>query len=270
MTSELSSILKSIAARHSSDAGRDEAFDGLVRLGRTAGFDDVSFLWGQAIAAPDMQAGFRVHEIKHLSSCDDVWLQNLTRECGFDDDYDFVRILQGERAPFLSGLKFVEQLGELSQDQYNILKLKAEAGFSANLVIPIAASPVIGPATSAVVFLSDRPAHHILQAISGDFMSLHSGALMAASSLLKFLHVDQTVQKHAVSELPERRGALTKRQSLVLEKVAQDLKPAEVAQQLRISKSTVEFHLAGARQALNVRTTAAAVARALRLGLLDT
>ncbi len=68
---------------------------------------------------------------------------------------------------------------------------------------------------------------------------------------------------------PARRGALSARQIEILQMLADGKSPKEVARQLRISTQTVKNHLAGVRQALGVRKTAAAAAVAFCRGLIQ-
>jgi len=74
--------------------------------------------------------------------------------------------------------------------------------------------------------------------------------------------------------LAHRRGILdeqviTKRQVEVLELAAQGLSLGEIAERLVVSPSTVKTHLANSYARLGVKNRAAAVAQAIRLGLVD-
>jgi len=65
------------------------------------------------------------------------------------------------------------------------------------------------------------------------------------------------------------RVKLNHREQVVLELTAAGLKLHEIGEHLSVSKSVIGAHLQGIREKLEVRTTAAAVARAYDVGLLS-
>ncbi len=82
----------------------------------------------------------------------------------------------------------------------------------------------------------------------------------------------QEVQSGLVSELRERersaRPVLTDRESQVLSLIADGLSGPEIGQQLFISASTVKTHVKSVLEKLAVSDRAAAVAEAMRRGLI--
>lgn len=68
---------------------------------------------------------------------------------------------------------------------------------------------------------------------------------------------------------PERRPSLSLRERQVLRQVAAGCCTTDIARELRIRESTVKTHVANASEKLGAPTRAAAVARAMRIGLLD-
>ena len=65
------------------------------------------------------------------------------------------------------------------------------------------------------------------------------------------------------------RQPLTSQQKIVLRMVAEGKATDEIASTLGISRGTVQTHMAGALNRLEVHTRAAAVAVAMRMGQLD-
>jgi two-component system, NarL family, nitrate/nitrite response regulator NarL len=81
------------------------------------------------------------------------------------------------------------------------------------------------------------------------------------------------VQSGLVTELRERehqqRPVLTERESQVLELIAQGLSGPEIGERLFISSSTVKTHVKSVLEKLGAPDRAAAVAEAMRRGLID-
>lgn len=68
---------------------------------------------------------------------------------------------------------------------------------------------------------------------------------------------------------PEVRASLTRREIQVLARAAEGLSGPELAQELVLSPTTVNTHFKNIYAKLGVRNRAAAVAKAMRLGLID-
>jgi two-component system, NarL family, nitrate/nitrite response regulator NarL len=68
---------------------------------------------------------------------------------------------------------------------------------------------------------------------------------------------------------PEGRSPLSRREREVLAQVADGRRTAEIARGLRIGESTVKTHISNAAEKLGASNRAAAVATAIRVGLLD-
>ena len=69
-------------------------------------------------------------------------------------------------------------------------------------------------------------------------------------------------------ELPPRPHPLTRREREILRLLADGLRIAEIGKQLYLSPDTIKVHLTKARRKLGARTTAEAVATAVRRSLI--
>lgn len=131
------------------------------------------------------------------------------------------------------------------------------AGFRAGLFMPDP-SPA-GVREMATVNVAVRAAVDDLAGwIEGPGVELR---MMACATILR------------IRDLRAREGVgaspLTARETEVLTLVARGVRPAAIAGQLGISVRTVEFHLQGARESLDVPTRDAAVARAAARGWIE-
>lgn len=67
----------------------------------------------------------------------------------------------------------------------------------------------------------------------------------------------------------KKRGELTRRENEILELVAQGVTAREIATMLFVSMDTVETHKRNVVQKMEARNTVDAVAKALRMGLIE-
>lgn len=238
-------------------------------------FDHYSVLAGNLTNLGSPLTGGAISQIAHVSSCPSDWLDYLVSADAFQDDYDIQCMLTGQLAPFVSGHNILSLMPPLNGAQKKLLARKAEFGFAANLIVPLPRTPIQRPAYEAVMLMSklDEPgfrnaleAHHdylvaachlLRRALSRDALALY-GEIKGGA-----LHRRQS---KARAEPPA--SLLTRRQRAVLKGISAGGRPEDVAERLKISRSTVDFHLRAARDALGASTLHEAVAKAIRLKLI--
>lgn len=270
---KVAAALKALAKSLVFPGDRDTVFKALVDVSRAAGFGEIAFIQGQITEDPTRSPPYTIDNLAYLSSCDDAWLRQIAGNNDIQEDIDFLKILKGQSSPFVSGYHLKSEIGPLSPAQDNVLRLKAEQGFAANLVVPIMANPRLRPATAAMVYLSRMHVPKFFEVLSEHYLMLTSAAYLAATCFLRAASCGQTPTvlevKPKLQHAARATCALTDRQRLVLQTLASGAKPAEIAADLSITKATVDFHLARAREALHARTTAEAVAKAIKLGEIE-
>jgi DNA-binding NarL/FixJ family response regulator len=92
-------------------------------------------------------------------------------------------------------------------------------------------------------------------------------AALEASMAMGLVVVDRVFQDAARARQVQPVGSLTRREEEVLQLICQGLRNADVAQELHVTESTVEFHVSRLLAKLGARNRVEAVDRALALGL---
>lgn len=234
-----------------------------------AGLSDYSYLAGFAEENPTATEGFVVSSVSHVSSCPSDWLEELFAKHGPEKDYDFVRVVTGWHAPFVSGHHILGLMEPLEPHYREILALKAEAGFGANLVIPLPSAPYAKYCYAAMMLISNLD-----QAGFEAVMSRHYHRLLTATFLLHsrlggdahtFLERERAVKSHMralepAAEAPSPVPGLTPRQAEVVRLLSTGLRPDAIAAAMALSRVTIDRHLRAAREAMGVKTTAELVA----------
>ncbi len=252
--------------------------DGLAAFGEivgATGFDHYSVLAGGLANPGSPFAHGALSQIAHISSCPSDWLDYLVSADALQDDYDIQCMLTGQLAPFVSGHNLLSVMPPLSDAQNRLLARKAEFGFAANLIVPLPRTPIQRPAYEAVILMSelDEPSfrsaleahfdylvaacHMLRRVLSRDALALY--AEITGGALHRRLSTART-------EVPA--SVLTRRQRAVLVDMSAGGRPEDIAERLEISRSTVDFHLRAARDALGANTLHEAVAKAIRLKLI--
>lgn len=266
--------------------GTQEALDAFFVIVRDCGLSDYSYIAGFAEESPDTQAGFIVSCVSHVSSCPSDWMEELFARYGAEQDYDFIRVVTGRYAPFVSGHNILELMEPMEPHHRNILALKAEAGFGANLIVPLPSAPYAKYCYAAMMLISnlDRPAFE-------DRLSRSYHRLLSATFLLHhrlggdahgFLERESAVKSHLRSvgggggappppagHLSVPAHGLTARQEEVVRMLMQGERPDTIADALSVSRVTVDRHLRAAREALGVKTTTELVVAAVKAGIVS-
>jgi len=92
-------------------------------------------------------------------------------------------------------------------------------------------------------------------------------AALDAAMAMRLVIIDRVFQDEARARLVQPVGNLTRREEEVLQLVCQGLRNADVAQELHVAESTVEFHVSHVLSKLGARNRVEAVDRAVALGL---
>jgi DNA-binding NarL/FixJ family response regulator len=92
-------------------------------------------------------------------------------------------------------------------------------------------------------------------------------AALDASMAMRLVVVDRVFQDAARARQVQPVGTLTRREEEVLQLICQGLRNADVAQELHVTESTVEFHVSRVLAKLGARNRVEAVDRAVALGL---
>jgi DNA-binding CsgD family transcriptional regulator len=90
---------------------------------------------------------------------------------------------------------------------------------------------------------------------------------LEASMAMRLVIVDRVFQDAARARQVQPVGNLTRREEEVLQLICQGLRNADVAQELHVTESTVEFHMSRVLAKLGARNRVEAVDRAVALGL---
>lgn len=147
--------------------------------------------------------------------------------------------------------------GLLTPDEMEAVRLNAEMGITAGVTVSF--PPSSARTKGALGLIAD------VGLSSGDVDRIWSERGAEIQSVAHMMHL-RIVQLPA----PNRRRRLTARQCEVLEWVADGKTSADVATLMGISLAMVEKHLRLAREALDVETTAQAVAKAALLNMIFT
>jgi DNA-binding NarL/FixJ family response regulator len=92
-------------------------------------------------------------------------------------------------------------------------------------------------------------------------------AALDAAMAMRLVIIDRVFQDEARARLVQPVGNLTRREEEVLQLICQGLRNADVAQELHVAESTVEFHVSHVLSKLGARNRVEAVDRAVALGL---
>lgn len=252
----------------------DEVMDQLTWAARGVGFADVSYLNGDVGELFGAPGGAVVKSVRHYSSCDGDWMENLSAEYGVEKDYDIQLMLSGARSPFMSGANILEIMGSFTSEQRSILQHKAEHGFGANFIVPLAATPLGLQRYGAVMFISNLDVADYVRVITRSGNLLVSLAHCAQHLIQVFDRdrvedsaVEVRVGEGGPAALENAGGPLTPRQLDVVAALARGRRAEEIADELNLSRVTVDRHLRAARTALSARTSGELVALCVARGL---
>jgi DNA-binding NarL/FixJ family response regulator len=92
-------------------------------------------------------------------------------------------------------------------------------------------------------------------------------AALDAATAMRLVIIDRVFLEAARARQAPLVGSLTRREEEVLQLVCQGLRNADVAQELHVTESTVEFHVTRVLAKLGARNRVEAVDRAVALGL---
>jgi DNA-binding NarL/FixJ family response regulator len=92
-------------------------------------------------------------------------------------------------------------------------------------------------------------------------------AALDAAVAMRLVIIDRVFQDEARARQVQPVGSLTLREEEVLQLICQGLRNADVAQELHVTESTVEFHVSRVLSKLGARNRVEAVDRAVALGL---
>ena len=163
----------------------------------------------------------------------------------------------GCTAPYAVGSGLDETLDALSEDRRRHLDFVAATSHSINLLVPLPAGPVGGPLKSGVV-LGARMNGHAFRTLVAE----------QGSELLVFAHFMHASLQPGVRRELDGVERLTPREADCIQHIARGERAERIAETLNLAVATVNFHLANARRKLKARTTAEAVARAIRYAMI--
>jgi len=92
-------------------------------------------------------------------------------------------------------------------------------------------------------------------------------AALDAAMAMRLVIIDRIFQDEARARQVQPVGSLTRREEEVLQLICQGLRNADVAQELHVTESTIEFHVSHVLSKLGARNRVEAVDRAIALGL---
>ncbi|MEQ8405658.1 MAG: LuxR C-terminal-related transcriptional regulator [Oceanicaulis sp.] len=163
----------------------------------------------------------------------------------------------GRATPYVVGAALEETLANLPDDRRSHLDFVASASHSINLLVPLPAGPAGGALKSGLV-LGAR-----MKGV--EFRTLMSER---APELLVFAHHMHISLQAGVRRELDGVEPLSVREVDCLQHIAAGKRPDRISEDMGLAVATVNFHLAKARTKLNARTTAEAVARAIRYAMI--
>jgi DNA-binding NarL/FixJ family response regulator len=92
-------------------------------------------------------------------------------------------------------------------------------------------------------------------------------AALDAAAAMQLVIIDRVFQDEARARQVPPVGSLTRREEEVLQLICQGLRNADVAHELHVTESTIEFHVSRVLSKLGARNRVEAVDRAVALGL---
>ena len=159
----------------------------------------------------------------------------------------------GRPGPYLVSNTMEESLSGLNENRKTHLDFVAAESHTSNLLIPLPTGLASGPLRSGVVLGTSIEAGD-LQEIIGRY----------GAELIVFAHHMHAELRGVILRQLAGDEPLTNREADCLSYIARGERPERIADLIGLSTATVNFHLRNARRKLNARTTAEAVAKAMR------
>ena len=165
---------------------------------------------------------------------------------------------QGHTTPVYGGPELLKRIGPLTPEQMDVLMHGAEAGLKSGISIPMCNFKTMGKSVAGFTLCSEMA--------GGDFLNMMDRSGMDILFFLSAVHqhvgLDFVRERHAVA-------TLTDRETDCMTHLARGKRIGQIGYQCGISDATVSFHLRNAKHKLKAPTLSAAVARALKYGLIQ-
>ncbi len=244
--------------------GADDGFHAITKIFKEFGFTQTTYSYGSVVNAPGHKNDLKLEKIVTTHST----LQK-SRYDFYTGEYNFRRLFDvdpaitpfhhGNDIPFISGLHFSEN-GMLDPEPQaqQFVEMKSDAMGGAQLVFP-----VMTPATSRV------PSGSITA--NSDLQGLKlKKATRQIMSIMPEL-IDIFVEKAApfTNDLIVEGFGVTPREKECLQYMARGYRTIDIADQLGRSKSMIDKHVINARNKLQARSLAEAIARALQFKIIE-
>lgn len=253
MTPELERLLGAMAAGQADEARVVSLYEAYLR---SCGLDH--FTLGVIAAHPETGED----HLEIWTSMSDAWMEEYNGLGYGAHDYVLKRVQDTPETQSLTAFDWgvaVADAPETSRQTRQVLRGAADAGL-ANAVTFAALPRAAGDVRyfAATFGAPNLPREEVVRRIEARRNEL----LIAAFAMMPIL-------RPALARRMSRHEAkLTPRETDVLGRFAQGLRPEQIAHDLGLAKRTVDMHAANARRKLKARTMAEAAAKAIRFGLI--
>ncbi|MCP1200025.1 LuxR family transcriptional regulator [Notoacmeibacter sp. MSK16QG-6] len=200
-------------------------------------------------------ADLSAHNAVVRTNLEDCWTDHYAAEQYFEID-PFFRHSCNRLTVSPTGEKYFDEHPYLNCEERRFILTAGETGMKAGLALPFR---IAGPEGVGGWNVLTTHGREIVEQHRGD-----SGRAVYLAALLTHERMRNTVDKHD----KHQRLRLTERETETLHWAACGLRNKEIAEKMRVSAATVEFHGRNARHKLGAKTREQAVAIALTRGLI--